>query len=174
MIDPEHYVFYIDKDDWKEKIKQIKFKDFNNDTMKLIEVDEELIKNFNDMAERSNYTNIKVRYKNKPNYSRSTVKVKNFDPRKMDLIYISKEEQKEIDEKISKALKEGKSPFRLVSSEVRSNKAGLFYNGKIDEGAVGNYLDTTLDGAQKRAVNRQKKYGSSFRKNSSNRVKLKH
>lgn len=172
MIDQEELIFYMDKDDWKEKIKQIQYKDFNEDTMKMIDVEEELIHQFNEMAKRSNYTTIRIRYKKNPEYTRSVVKVKNFDPTKMDLIYISKEKQDEIDKKISNALKDGKSPFRLISSDVRNTKAGLTYNGKVDEGAVGNYLDTTLDSAKKRAVNRQKKYGSSFRKNSGNKVPI--
>lgn len=172
MINPEHYIFYMDKNDWKKKIKQIKFKDFNENTMTMIDVDDKLIEQFNEMAERSNYTNIKIRYKNKPAYTRSIVKVKNFNPTTMELIYISKEEQDKIDKKITNALKDGKSPFKIISSEVRDTRAGLFYNGKIDEGAVGNYLDTTLDGAKKRAVNRQNKYGHAFRKNSGNKVKL--
>lgn len=172
MIDKEELVFYIDKDDWREKIKQIKYEDFNEETMKMLDVDEELIHQFNEMAKISKYTTIRIRYKNKPEYTRSVVKVKNFDPTKMDLIYVSKEKQEEINKKIADALKDGKSPFRLVSADVRNTRAGLTYNGKVDEGAVGNYLDTTLDSAKKRAMNRQKKYGSSFRKNSGNKVPI--
>lgn len=173
MFNPDYLVFYTDKNDWQDKVKQIYYKNFDENTMKLLDVSEELINQFNDMAKRANYKNIRIRYKNKPSHTRALVKVKNFDPRKMDLIYVSKEEQDKINEQINNALKDGKSPFKLISSEVRNNTVGLTYNGKIDEGAVGNYLDTTLDGAKKRAVNRQKRYGSSFRKNSYNRVPIK-
>ena len=39
--------------------------------------------------------------------------------------------------------------------------------GKFDEGAVADYLDTTLDGAKKRAIERENTTGNAFKKNQS-------
>ena len=59
-----------------------------------------------------------------------------------------------------------KDMFKSKAAPGISTNSGpsITYNNKLDSGAIGDYLDTTLDGAKKRAIEREKTGGNAFKK----------
>lgn len=103
---------------------------------------------------------IKVRYKKtgKERY----ISEKDFDDLEMELAeQDSDEEKSKTAANIKDIINSGTAPGVVSSS---SNTPSMYHNNKLDEGAVENLLDVGLDGAKNRAVQRNNKYGSSFRK----------
>ena len=65
--------------------------------------------------------------------------------------------EKETKSKLDSILKSGRAPSPNAEPSLQ-------YKGKFDEGAVADYLDTTLDGAKKRAIERENTTGNAFKK----------
>ena len=87
-----------------------------------------------------------------------------FDKDTMDRLDDDTEEQKiKASSNLKEMLKEQKAPGLLSSRS--SNTKSMYYNNKLDSGAVGDFLDAGLDGAKKIDDSRNKKMGFSFRKN---------
>ena len=72
-------------------------------------------------------------------------------------------------------MKESNNKFKENMKEILSSKSApglinsnqtpsITYNNKLDSGAVENLLDVGLEGAKKRALDRNKSRGSSFHK----------
>jgi hypothetical protein len=104
---------------------------------------------------------IKIRYKPGngcyPSDREFYISDKDFDETKMVKIENDKGPNKYRD-----FWKSGQAPG-IVTSYANKNY-GVTHNGKLDEGAVENLLDRGIDGAKTRAVERNNKIGSSFRK----------
>lgn len=97
-----------------------------------------------------------VRYKNNPSVLKN-ISESDFDENKMEKV-----ENKENKAVWKDILSSHKAPG-IVSSRNQSS-SGLSFHGKLDEGSVGNFLDEKLESAETRAAQRNKKYGSSFKK----------
>lgn len=110
---------------------------------------------------------ITVRYKDKPWETKSFLKKymkEMFDENTMEIVpeqTKTKEEEKKYYEELRDHYKITGGPAIVISGR---NKTGTTYNGKLDTGATENLLDMGLENAKKRALERNKKYGSSFRK----------
>lgn len=86
-----------------------------------------------------------------------------FDSSTMKRIEDDNEEVKlKAESNLKEMLSKRKAPGIVMGG---SKRPSLYHNHKLDSGAVGDLLDVGLDGAKKRAVNRNKKMGHSFRKN---------
>lgn len=103
---------------------------------------------------------IKIRYKpgngNYPSDKDYFISDKEFDETKM----IKQEDDGP--NKYEDFWKSGQAPGIVTS--YKNKNYGVTHNHKLDEGAVENILDMGIDGAKKRAVERNTKIGSSFRK----------
>lgn len=114
------------------------------------------------------YKVITIRMKDKPWITKSFLKkyIKDqFDENTMEIIpevKKSKEEEKKYYEDLSKQYKTTGGPAIVISG--KNSRPSTTYNGKLDAGATENLLDMGLEGAKKRALQRNKKFGSSFRK----------
>lgn len=114
------------------------------------------------------YKVITVRMKDKPWVTKSFIK-KNmkdmFDEETMEIVEDAKktkEEEKAYYDKLREEYKTTGGPAVVISG--RNDRPSTTYNGKLDSGATGDLLDQGLEKAKKRALYRNKKYGSSFRK----------
>lgn len=113
------------------------------------------------------YEVITVRLKDKPWITKSFIKKymkDQFDEDTMEIVpkvNKSKEEEKKYYGELREHYKVTGGPAIVISGR---NATGVTYNGKLDSGATENLLDMGLEKAKKRALERNKKYGSSFRK----------
>lgn len=78
-----------------------------------------------------------------------------------DYIEESMIREKETKSKLDSILKSGRAPGINTTPNAEPS---LQYKGKYDEGAVADYLDTTLDSAKKRAIERENTTGNAFKK----------
>ena len=160
-------IFYTLNTDWKKECKACLYKDFNKDTMKLLEADYNYI---NTIFRQQNVDNWKInrvdaRYKDENSSTYHNIKWVNFDPRKMD---IAKDKNKCTEINIKEMVKQKRAPG-LVEKTSR-DRGSVMHRGKVDEGAMEDLLDKSLPGAKVRAVKRFKNKGASFTKNKSNQT----
>lgn len=97
-----------------------------------------------------------VKLKNNPTITKN-ISDKDFDEKTMIKI-----ENNNDSSKLDEIIKERKAPG-ISTTSSRNQEPSLSFNGKIDEGAVGNYLDAKLESAKERAVDRNNKNKSSFK-----------
>lgn len=166
VIMENNIIFITRKSDWREESICIKEEDFNEETMTKIDIDEEELRRINEVFNKSSIF-IDIIYKD--NDKHKTIKKELFDPRKMLIDYKTKEQLEKLEFNLKDMIESKRAPGLLTS---RKSDPSITHKGKIDDGAVADYLDTTLDGAKKRAVERQTKFGSSFRKNELNKTKI--
>lgn len=102
---------------------------------------------------------IKVKYK-KYGGKECYISDTEFDPSIMVKLEISEDEKKQGEANIADIINSGSAPG-IISS---NSEPSLTFNNKLDEGAVGNLLDVGIDKAKKRADERNKKLGHSFKK----------
>jgi hypothetical protein len=104
-----------------------------------------------------------VRLRDHPN-KQVFISESSFDPKKH--IKPSKEEEENIKESHSLNIKmicKTKSAPGM-HFKIDTSRGSLTYNGKLDPGATDELLERGLDGAKKRAKEREKKTGHAFRK----------
>ena len=168
-MEENYIIFYTFNTDWKKECRACLYKDFNKDTMKLLEADYDTI---NTVFRKQNIDNweinrVDARYKDENSSTYHNIKWVDFDPRKMD---IAKDKNKFTEINIKEMVKQKRAPG-LVEKTSR-DRGSVMHRGKVDEGAMSDLLDKTLPGAKVRAVKRFKNKGASFTKNKSNQTFL--
>jgi hypothetical protein len=106
---------------------------------------------------------IKIRYKEgqgKPTDQNYYIMDNRFDERRM--IYVGENEPPKHPDVFTSEGCPG--IITTTYSQFRDSHHGLTYKNKLDEGAVEEVLDKGIEEAKARAVERNKKQGSSFRK----------
>ena len=86
-----------------------------------------------------------------------------FDKDIMELLEETKEEKIKASINLQEMIKHNKAPGIKISTG-RHERPSLMHNGRVDEGATRELIDEGLKGAKIRAVTRNKKLGSSYRK----------
>lgn len=162
-------VFYYNINNWKKESKACLYKDFDNQSMCLIEADYSEI---NKIFHKQNITNwqfnrVDIRYKEEDSSVYHNIKWMDFDPRKMEL---AKDKNACTEINIKEMVKQKRAPG-LVEKTSR-DRGSVMHRGKVDEGAMADLLDKTLPGAKARAIQRFKNKGASFTKNASNQTIL--
>lgn len=92
-----------------------------------------------------------IKMKNNPSVSK-LIEESDFNIETMDKVEVNNSKLKDM--------------FKSKTAPGISTNSGpsITYNNKLDSGAIGDYLDTTLDSAKKRAIEREKTGGNAFKK----------
>lgn len=158
----DNILFIIRKNDWRNQIKYIKESDFDESTMKLVEVDKEELRKISEVFSRDD-SRIKVHMNGDVKTSFSFVKREEFNPLTMTVVYTTQEEYDKKQEELKKAWKDGTISVNITSF-TRDRKPGIGFKDKVDEGAMEDLLDRGFEDAKKRATAREKKTGYGFKR----------
>lgn len=159
----DNILFIIRKDDWRNKIKYIKESEYDESTMRLVEVPKEELKKISEVFARDE-SRIKVHKNGDSPTVFLFVKREEFDPTTMTVVYESDSEYTKRKEDLNKAWKEGTIRVSLTSF-TRGRRPGIGFKDKVDEGAMEDLLDRGFEDAKKRSEIREKKTGYGFKRN---------
>lgn len=155
-------VFYIRKNDWREEIKYIKASEFDEKTMKLVEVPEKELNKISEVFARPDIR-IEVYKKGESTNTRYFVKREEFNPLTMTVVYTTKTEYEKKEADLKKAWKEGKITVNITSF-TRNRRPGIGFKNKVDEGAMEDLIDRGFEDTKKRVAKREKKTGFGFKR----------
>ena len=164
LTDDDDLVFYIRKDDWRNEVKHCTFAEWCDTDISqeaeiaMVEPNEWWKTNRvrRKMKEKKR-TNVKVHYHKDSDTVWHLVPWERFDPTKMSVIEESDEEIQQQEFNIKDMIRTGRAPGMFLKTDDK--RGDIFHRGKLDEGAMGDLIDKGLDGAMKRAEQREKKYG---------------
>ena len=159
----ESIVFYIRKDDWREEIKYTKASEFDEETMKLVEVDKEELKKISEVFSRPD-SRIEVHKNGDSSTVHHYVKREEFNPLTMTVVYTTKDEYDKKKADLKKAWKEGSISVNITAF-TRNRRPSIGFKDKVDEGAMEDLMDRGFEDAKKRATSREKKTGFGFKRN---------
>jgi len=161
--DEKDIIFYTQKDDWRKEVRHCPWTEFDGETMHLCPIKVDDLIQINRVRRLHAKNGIEFVYVRKlgDNFGCQIRKSwKDFDPTKFQIV---EETQQDIDKaeiNLKEMLKAGKGPGILTTrSKFEGNRGSMFHNHKLDEGAMGDLIDKGLDGAMKRAEQREKKHG---------------
>jgi hypothetical protein len=157
--------------DWRNEIHNCTKGEFERDSeeKELVEVDDynKILKVYR-LMKKYNQHLVKVHYKNEDESISHMLEWKDFDPDKMEVFDISEKDFTKYESNIFDIIKSKKAPGMFLNT-TDDTRGSVMHKGKVDEGAIGDLLDKGLDGAMKRADQRQKNTGHAFSKSSKNR-----
>ena len=159
----ENIIFYISKGDWREEIKYIKASEFDENTMNLVEVDQEELKKISEVFSRPD-ERIEIYKKDDTSGIRHFIKRKEFNPLTMTIVYVNQVEYNKKQKELKQDWKEGKINVNIMAF-TRNRRPGIGFKDKVDEGAMEDLLDRGFEDAKKRAAEREKKTGFGFKRN---------
>lgn len=117
---------------------------------------------------------IKVIFKNDFRRKIRYIPDSDYDPNTMELLKETKEEKIKASINLRDMIKSNKAPGIKIATRGVRERPSVTHNGKLDSGAARELLDEGLKGAKIRAIARNKRIGSSYRKmHPANKTKLK-
>ena len=170
LLDEADIAFYKRKDDWRNEIHCCTLKELaehEKDWEPYHFTDEEeylKILRTAILMKKNGRNRFKACNKNSNSNSYRYIKWEEFDPTKMTVIEETQEEITQSEINLKDMIRSGRPPGLLTKTDP--NQGSMFHKGKLDEGAMGDLIDRGLEGAEKRAQERKKKYGRGFQKKS--------
>lgn len=169
LSESNDFIFYIRDKDWRNEVKHCTVEEWkanSKDKNLFIDLDPKEWWEINYIRRelsKSNRNRVSVHRNKDREGVTSVVLWDDFDPTKMHIIE-SVESIQQCEINIATMAKNHSFPG--IVTKTSSTRGSMFHKGKLDEGAVGDLIDKGLDGAKKRAEERQKKYGHAFQKKS--------
>lgn len=169
LSESSDFIFYIRDKDWRNEIKHCTVEEWKSNSkdknlyMDLSPKEWWDINYIRRELSKSKRTRVSVHLNKDREGVTSVVSWDDFDPTKMQITEsIEAIQQCEIN--LVTMIKNHSTPG--IVTKTSSTRGSMFHKGKYDEGAVDDLLEKGLDGAKKRAEERQNKYGHAFQKKS--------
>lgn len=171
-LNSDDIVFFKYTWDWRNEIHNCTVSEFLKDneekeTVQIPTEDIDKIRATHRLMKKYNQHLVKAHYKNEDESVTHMIDWKDFDPFKMEVVDYTEDKYTVYENNILDIIKSKKAPGMFMKTD--DTRGSIMHHDKIDEGAIGDLIDKGLDGAIKRADQRQKETGHAFSKNNKNR-----